>query len=145
MSRLCSSSFFITSFTVSVYSGSQALYVCRPSIPIVVMNSALINSGERDSLWMSATIAQFCHSCFHSFPFETASVTNVKGSGGFALKFWVVAILYNCRFVLSVAADWSKRCHTNAVILLVERNIVIRVTLYTTNVETQRHSVLVFI
>ena len=50
--------FFIISFTVSVSSGSQALYICRPSIPIVVMNnSALINSGERDPLWMSATIA----------------------------------------------------------------------------------------
>ena len=49
--------FIIISFTVSVSSGSHALYICRPSIPIVVMNSALINSGERDSLWMSATIA----------------------------------------------------------------------------------------
>ena len=48
--------FFIISFTVSVSSGSHALYICRPSIPIVVMNSTLINSGERDSLWMSATI-----------------------------------------------------------------------------------------
>ena len=61
------------------------------------------------------------------------------------MKFCAVAILDNCRLVLSVAADWSKRYHTNAVILLVERNIVIRATLYTTNVETQRHSVLVFI
>ena len=72
-------------------------------------------------------------------------MTRVKGSGGFALKFWAVAILYNFRLVLGVAADWSKRCHTNDVILLVERNIVIRATLYTTDVETQRHSVLVFI
>ena len=54
------------------------------------------------------------------------------------------AILYNCRNVLNFAADWTKRCHTNAVILLVEQNVVIRATLYT-NVETQRHSVLVFI
>ena len=55
--QMCSYSFLIISSIVSVSSVSQALYSCRPSIPIAVMKSALINSGERDWLWMSATMA----------------------------------------------------------------------------------------